>query len=117
MPDYNQKLEDLLDHYLIANQELIKRKELGGVGYLLNGNMCLGIYEDYLVARVGKSLADTIINQPGIKPYLPENSNFEEFILVSEGIYTHQKAFRKFVNQSMEYTASLPPNEHDSQQL
>lgn len=113
MPDYNQKLEDLLDHHLIANEELRKKQELGGVGYLLNGNMCLGIYEDYLVARVGKSLADTIINQPGIEPYLPGKSDFEEFILVAEGIYTHTEALQKFIDQSLKYTAQLPPQTHD----
>lgn len=113
MADYNERLEDLLDHYLIANEELVKKKELSGVGYLLNGNMCLGIYDDYLVARTGKSLAASLVTKPGIEPYMTDNEEFEDFILVAPAIYHHSKALHKFVDKSLDYTAKLPPKKHE----
>jgi TfoX/Sxy family transcriptional regulator of competence genes len=113
LADYSEKLEDLLDHYLIANEELIKKKQLGGVGYLLNGNMCLGIYNDFLVVRAGKSLAETLISWSGIEPYMHDEDDLEEFILVAPKIYNHSKALHKFVDQGIEYTASLPPKKQD----
>ncbi|MGM0546101.1 MAG: hypothetical protein ACQEST_05205 [Bacteroidota bacterium] len=112
MADYNERLEDLLDHQLIANEELKKKKEGGGVGYLLNGNMCLGIYEDFLVARIGKSLANTLVNRPGIRKYLPDKGLYDDFIMIEEQIYTHPKALGKFVEQSLDYTTGLPPKDH-----
>lgn len=115
--DYNERLEDLLDHHLISNEELEKKKKMGGVGYLINGNMCLGIYEDELVARIGSSLADTLVKKPGIRPYLKDNEDFDEFILVSEKIYLHSKALQKFIDESLEYTRQLPPKEHDRNDL
>lgn len=117
MSDYNERLEDLLDHHLIANEELHKKKQLGGVGYLINGNMCLGIYNDLLIARIGKKLARSLVDRPGIQPYLPGNEDFDEFILVEESIYNHSKALAKFIDQSIEYTRQLPPKEHDRDQL
>lgn len=113
MPDYNQKLEDLLDHHLIANEELVKKKQLGGVGYLLNGNMCLGIYDDYLVVRTGKQLADSLIRQPGIERFEAGNEDLEEFIMVVPGIYKHSKAMSKFIEKGLEYTSKLPPKQND----
>lgn len=117
MADYNQRLEDLLDHHLIANEELEKKKQLGGVGYLINGNMCLGIYEDYLVARIGKSLAETLVGRAGVEPYLPDNDDFDDFVLVDESIYKHSKALQKFIDQSIDFTGGLPPKEHDQEEL
>lgn len=113
MADYSERLEDLLDHHLIANEVLEKKKQLGGVGYLINGNMCLGIYDDLLVARLGKSLAQTLVTKPGIKPYLEGNDDFDEFILVEKSIYNHSRALQKFIDQSIAYTEQLPPKEHD----
>lgn len=107
MSDYNKKLEDLLDHHLISNDQLQKKKELGGIGYLINGNMCLGIYDNFLVARIGKYLAQSLIDRPGIKPYTSDNDEFEDFILVAEQIYEHPKALRKFIDQSIKYTSGL----------
>jgi len=113
MADYNENLEDLLDHHLIANEELRKKKQLGGVGYLINGNMCLGIYDDYLVVRAGKALADSLIEKAGIEPFDPGNEELADFIMVAKGIYSHSKALQKFINRGIEFTSSLPPKEHD----
>lgn len=117
MADYNEKLEDLLDHYLIANEELEKKKEMGGVGYLINGNMCLGIYEDFLVARIGESLAKTLIDRPGIRRYLPDEGLYDDFIMIEEKVYNHSKALHKFIDKSLEYSADLPPKNQDQPDL
>lgn len=117
MADYSEKLEDLIDHYLIANEELEKKKELGGVGYLINGNMCLGIYDDLLVARIGKSLAQTLVDKSGIRKYLPDEGLYDDFIMVEKKIYIHSKALHKFIDQSIEYTSGLPPKDHGTETL
>jgi hypothetical protein len=110
---YNKRLEDLLDHHLISNEDLLKKKQLGGVGYLINGNMCLGIYDDYLVVRVGKLLADSLIERHGIEEYDPDSDDLNDFILVSQDIYSHSKALQKFIERGIDYTSSLPPKKHD----
>ncbi|MEL7834845.1 hypothetical protein [Fodinibius sp. Rm-B-1B1-1] len=112
MAEYNERLEDLLDHHLIANEELEKKKEGGGVGYLLNGNMCLGIYEDFLIARIGKSLANSLIAKKGVRRYLPDKDLYDDFIMVEEKVYSHSKALKKFIDQSLSYTGNLPPKDH-----
>lgn len=117
MAEYNERLEDLLDHHLIDNEELVKKKETNGIGYLLNGNMCLGIYEDFMVARIGKSLAETLIGKSGIRRYLPDEDLYDDFIMIEENVYSHSKALQKFINQSITYTRGLPPKDHGSEAL
>jgi TfoX/Sxy family transcriptional regulator of competence genes len=114
--EYNEKLEDLLDHHLIANEELEKRKEGGGVGYLINGNMCLGIYEDLLIARIGERLATSLVDRPGIRMYLPDKGLYDDFVMVEEKVYSHTKALRKFIDQSISYTGNLPAKDHGKTQ-
>ena len=112
MAEYNEKLEDLVDHYLIDNEELEKRTEGGGVGYLINGNMCLGVYEDFLVTRIGEQLARSLIDRPGIRKYLPDDGLYDDFIMIEEKIYNHSKALHKFIDKSIAYTESLPQKDH-----
>ena len=118
MAEYSEKLEDLLDHHLIANEELEKRKEGGGVGYLLNGNMCLAVYEDMLVARVGKSSAKEVIKKKGIHRYLPDEGLYDDLVMVEEKVYTHSRALlQQFIEKSIAYTRQLPPKKHKPDQL
>lgn len=117
MAEYNERLEDLLDHQLIDNEELTKKKETNGVGYTLNGNMCLGVFEDMMVARIGKELTETLVDRPGIHRYLPDDGLYDDFILIDDSIYQHSKALRKFIEQSITYTRSLPPKDHGTEKL
>ena len=40
---YNIDLEDRIDRLSTRLSDLTKKKMFGGVGYMLNGNMCFGI--------------------------------------------------------------------------
>lgn len=115
MANYNEQIEDLLDHQLIANEELEKRKEGGGVGYLINGNMCLGIYGDMLMARIGESLASSLVDHRGIHKYLPDEGLYDDFVMVDEQICKHAKALKKFIDKSIAYTRQLPPRQDTMQ--
>lgn len=112
---YNQRLEDRIDHYFIDNELLEKKKQMGGVGWLLNGNMCFGIYEDLLVIRMEESLAQSLTSKKGVEPFEQNEEELKGFISLSPDIYKNSKAFRKFLDHSYEYTMELPPKERDRQ--
>lgn len=109
---YSKELEDLIDHHFIANEELVKNKQMGGVGYLLNGNMCFGIYEDLLILRVGNVLARSLSQKPGIEPFKQNGDEQGGFIAVKPGIYSHQKILHRFLDKGLECTAMLPAKVH-----
>ncbi len=111
---YNERLEDLIDHYFIDNQDLEKKKQMGGVGYLVNGNMCIGIFNDLLIIRAGSSLAHALVKKEGIEHFEQSEESLEGFISVAPQIYMHDKALHKFLSHALEFTSALPPKKHDS---
>lgn len=112
---YNKRLEDRIDHFFIDNESLEKKKQMGGVGWLVNGNMCFGIYEDLLVIRMEESLARSLVTKNGVELFEQDEENLKGFISLNSNIYTNNKAFRKFLSHSYEYTLSLPPKEQDQE--
>jgi len=48
------KLVARLSSILAGRPEIEQRKMFGGVAYLLNGNMCVGVHKDWLIARAGE---------------------------------------------------------------
>ena len=112
---YNQKLEDKIDHHLIGRADIIKKKQMGGVGWLMNGNMCCGVYEDLLVVRVDPTLTDLLIEKPDMQLFGHREGENDSFISVAKNIYSHRKALHKFLEHSLNYTASLPPNSPSQQ--
>ena len=49
--------------------ELHDKKMFGGIGYLLNGNMCVGVHKEFLILRLGNEKAETLLNKPFTKPF------------------------------------------------
>lgn len=114
---YNEKLEDLVDHYFIDYDDLTKKKQMGGVGWLLNGNMCVGIYEELLVIRMKPSVSHSLVQKKGIRHFHQEDEELDQFISLTSPIYEHLKALHKFLSHAYEFTATLPPKEHDMPSL
>jgi len=111
---YNEQLEDWIDHHFIDYEDLIKKKQMGGVGWLLNGNMCAGIYEDLLVVRMDPKLSKTLISKYGIEPFRQDEKKLDQFIAITSEIYNHSKALKKFLSHAYTFTGTLPPKEHDT---
>ncbi|MDX1637587.1 MAG: hypothetical protein R3281_06445 [Balneolaceae bacterium] len=110
---YNQQLEDRIDHYLIDNEELYKNKRLGWVGWLLNGNMCFGIYDDLLIIRLNPSLGSTLVERAGITNFRQADETSGHILAVQPGVYNKGKALQKFIEYSMQFTETLPHKEED----
>ncbi|MDZ7715529.1 MAG: TfoX/Sxy family protein [Balneolaceae bacterium] len=114
---YNEKLEDWVDHYFIDYEDLTKKKQMGGVGWLLNGNMCVGVYEDLLVIRMEPDLSESLVQKEGISHFQQAEEELDQFISLTSTIYEHPKALHKFLNHAYDFTGTLPPKEHDTPSL
>jgi len=61
---YDQGLEERIRDYFAAHRTDVElRKMLGGLCFLLSGNMCCGIIGDKLMARVGPIKYDECLAQ------------------------------------------------------
>lgn len=110
---YNTNLEDRIDHFFISNEALTKKKQMGGVGWLVNGNMCCGIYEDLLVVRTQPTLVDKLIKEDGIHLFSNQKENRKPFLSIIRDIYKNEEALHKFLLNSHKYTADLPPKSRE----
>lgn len=50
---YNEELAERLRNRLAKEEGLSEKKMFGGLGFLLNGNMCCGVINNNMVARIG----------------------------------------------------------------
>ena len=54
---YSTTLEDKIEDIVHQWDSLEKKKMFGGICYLINGNMCFGVWKDYPIVRMGSDLA------------------------------------------------------------
>ncbi|MBL4862253.1 MAG: TfoX/Sxy family protein [Crocinitomicaceae bacterium] len=66
---YNEYLQERIN--LILNEKKVQfeaKKMMGGLCYLIDDKMCIGIVKDDLMARVGTEEYDALIKREGTRP-------------------------------------------------
>ncbi len=47
---------------------LSESRMMGGFGYMMNGNMCLGIHRNTLIIRIGVDTVKAVLQEPYVRP-------------------------------------------------
>ena len=68
---YGEALAQRIRHRLARRKNVEEKKMLGGVGFLLNGNMLVGVGKDSLIVRLGKEQGEEALLEP--HEVMPEN--------------------------------------------
>ena len=50
---FDPELDDRLSAALQGRKGFERKKMFGGTGYMLSGNMCVGVYKEFLILRLG----------------------------------------------------------------
>ena len=105
---YSSELENLIDHALIDDIDLNKKKMFGGVSYFLNGNLCFGIYENFLVLRTGKEHAADLLENEGFRPFDITGTAMTGWVMADSQVYRNPDRLRRLLDEGKRYASSLP---------
>ena len=65
---YDPGLAERLEEILRGHAGFEQKKMFGGIGWLLNGIMCVGVYKEWLIARVGEFAGAKLFKEKHAKP-------------------------------------------------
>ena len=86
-----------------------EKKMFGGLAFLLDGKMFIGINNEDLMVRVGADGYDAALAQKHVRPMDFTGRPLEGFVYVAtEGLRT-SAALAKWVGRSVTYVEGLPP--------
>lgn len=106
---YSTHLEELIDKHIRQEKNFVKKKMFGGLGYLFNGNMCVGIWKEFLVLRTSKEEAELLLKEPGMLPFDITGRAMDGWIMVDPSRYTDDNSLAYFLSISRNFVAGLPP--------
>lgn len=66
---YDEKLAARLRRAIAGRKGFVEKKMFGGLGFLLNGNMCLGVWKGTLIVRIDPEEYILALGEPGVRPF------------------------------------------------
>ena len=106
---YDEVLAERVRRALAGRNDLSEKKMFGGVAFMLHGNMSCGVEKDQLMVRVGPERHEEALAQPHARPMDFTGRPMRGMVYVTpEGCRTDE-ALKRWVEQGLNFAASLPP--------
>lgn len=106
---YDEHLAERVRAELAGERAVSDRKMFGGLAFLLDGNMAVGLSGDELMVRVGREGTEEALARPHTRPFEMSGRPTKGFILVApEGVRT-KRQLAAWVRRGVEVARGLPP--------
>jgi len=105
---YNIDIEYRIDNLAAGLPELVKKKMFGGVGYLVNGNMCFGIHKEYLIVRTSPETATGLLKSEDIKPFDITGKIMKGWLMISPDYVETDEMLFSMLQLGVSFAENLP---------
>jgi hypothetical protein len=104
---YDESLAKRLDELTKGKKGFSKKEMFGGVGYLFNGNMCVGIHKDELIIRYDPKMTDDVNKNKNVRMFDITARPMKGWSLVNQK-GTKDKELDKWFDLSFRFVTTLP---------
>ena len=106
---YDESLALRVRERLSRRRTFVEKKMFGGVGFLHRGNMCVGIWQDFLIVRVGPDAYRQALDEPMTKKFDITGREMTGWVMVlAEGV-ADDDDLQSWIDRATRFTESLPP--------
>jgi hypothetical protein len=95
-------------HVLSGRSDVAEKKMVGGLSFLVDGNMCCGITGTALMVRVGAEGREQALREPHVRPMLFAGRALSGFICIEPDGYATDDALASWVQRGLDFVAGLP---------
>jgi TfoX/Sxy family transcriptional regulator of competence genes len=105
---YSKSLAARIRQTLARQGGIVEKKMFGGVAFLMHGNMCVGVWQDMLIARLGPQRANQALLTAHVKAFDVTGRPMTGWVMVEpEGIDLDDE-LHAWINDSIGFVATLP---------
>ena len=105
---YDENLADRIRERLI-DIEIIEEKEMmGGLTFMVNEKMCVGIIKDEMMCRIDPELHETVVEMTGCRTMDFTGRPMKGYVMIDETGMQSKKEFDYWINLALDFkTASI----------
>ena len=93
---------------LVRKKNVEEKKMFGGIGFLLNGNMLVGVWKNSLIVRVGPDGYEDALLEPHVKEFDITGRPMKGWVLVEpEGIKDNEQ-LSAWIQRAVKFVGKLP---------
>ena len=105
---FNEALAERIRQRLARRKNVEQKKMFGGVGFLLNGNMLVGVWKNSLIVRLGSDNYDDALLEPHVREFDITGRPMKGWVLVGpEGVQDDER-LTDWIERATRFVRALP---------
>lgn len=105
---YDETLAARIRPLMKRKQGFSEKKMFGGVGLMLHGNMCVGIWKDSLIVRIGLDQYETALEEPDVREFDITGRVMRGWVMVEPRGLVEDEEVKYWVEQATKFVRTLP---------
>jgi len=108
---YDEKLADRARAVIESSGKYTEQKMFGGIGFMVGGNMAVGVMGEDLLIRVDPDDQETLLKKPGAKPFQMMKSRppAQGMVMVGPTATKTAAGLKEWVTRGVKQAQALPP--------
>jgi TfoX/Sxy family transcriptional regulator of competence genes len=105
---YDEPMAARIRAALACKKNIEKKKMFGGVGFLLNGNMLVGVWKNSLCVRLGPDQAKDALLEPHVKKFDITGRAMKGWALVEPVGVEADEQLKDWIERALKFVKALP---------
>ena len=105
---FDEALAGRIRQRLARRRNVEEKKMFGGVGFLMNGNMLVGVWKDSLIVRLGQDEGDEALKEPHVKEFDITGRPMRNWVLVEPEGVEHDNQLSGWIQRAVKFVGKLP---------
>ena len=106
---YDEGVAQRLRECFEGQSDIAEKKMFGGLAFMHSGNMCCGIVDDVLMARVGPHAYAAALERPHTRVMDFTGKPLKGFVYVDPPGFAEDGQLGEWIELCQAFTSSLPP--------
>jgi TfoX/Sxy family transcriptional regulator of competence genes len=99
---FNEKLADRIRVSLAKVKGVKEKKMFGGIAFMVNDKMCVGVHKDDLILRCAPEQTDELLTKKGVKTFDLTGKAMKGWLLIDPEATSGKKDLDHWINLSLE---------------
>jgi TfoX/Sxy family transcriptional regulator of competence genes len=104
---YDENLAARIRDALARKKNIEEKKMFGGIGFLLNGNMLVGVWKNSLIVRVGPDGYEDALLEPHVKEFDITGRPMKGWVLVEPEGVEDNASLKAWIQQAVKFVGKL----------
>jgi len=106
---YSKKLAGRIRERLAGLRNVEEREMMGGVTFMLNGKMCVGVIKDELMCRINPDVYEAVLEKNGCRPMDFTGKPMKGWVIINEQGMKNKKDFDFWITLALDFNKKAKP--------